>query len=123
MPSVSAMMVPTSRASAFASKFWIRCRIRSLISDALIAMFVVLEKSFDRRSGRLAHHRARELLEPRAHGAIDDHVLCAHDCTADQRRVDLERELDFAPQPLLERLLDACRDAGVDGRRRDELRL
>ena len=32
------VIVPTARASDFASKFWMRWRISSLISDALIAM-------------------------------------------------------------------------------------
>src|SRR5215831_1218872 len=126
MPSVSAMIVPTSRASAFASKFWIRCRIRSLISEAFIAMFSVLAncgRALYAPSASSADHRARELLEPRAHRAVDHHVIGLNDRAADQRRIDFELELDVAPEALLEPLLHALHDARVDGDRGDELRL
>src|SRR3970040_1550750 len=107
------MIVPTSRASAFASKLWILSWISALISEALSAIsFLVL--LIDKGIG--------EALQATAHGPVDDHVFSPNDRAADERRIDLKLQFDFAPELALERLRPPRHLCLVHGARRDQRR-
>src|SRR5690606_23810800 len=108
--SVSAMIVPTSRASAFGSRFWIRWRIRSLISEALSAI----------TRSSLTDQGLGQALQPHPDRTVDDHVLSPDDRAAEQLLVDLDLEVDPAAEPPLERPRDLLRDLGLDGRGRNQ---
>src|SRR6187549_3597603 len=86
-----------------------RCRMSSLISEALIAIS---------SSSVLSDELFGEPLQTRAHRAVDYHVVRLNDGPADQRRVDRKRELHRALELLLERALDLLRECAVDGSRR-----
>src|ERR1044071_693571 len=92
MPSVTDTMVPTLRASVTDLKFSIRCLIRSLISDALMA---IVNRPLRIRSGS---QLVRDALEPRSQAAIDNQVSGADHRAADERRIRLGAQTHFALQ-------------------------
>src|SRR5688572_23645723 len=93
MPSVTVTTVPMLRSSEALANFSMRALIRSLISEALIAMVPL----------PLMHDLRRESLEPCFERAVDDEVAGAHDSAADQRRIDRAVQAHFTLQPFLER--------------------
>src|SRR5215469_5476182 len=92
MPSVTDMMDPTLRASVTPLKFSIRCLMRSLISVALIAMWVLLCGEF-----------VGNTVETGTERAVDDEIAGAQDSAADQRRVGLAVQPHLTLEPPLER--------------------
>src|SRR5690606_20484333 len=88
IPSVTPITVPTSRASAAASKFWMRSLISWLISEALSAMFLSLKV--------LSDQRVRQAFEPRPQRTINDHVAGANHSTADQVLVQMRFQANLA---------------------------
>src|SRR5215469_4692433 len=92
MPSVTDMMEPTLRASVTPLKFSIRCLMRSLISVALMAMWVLLCREF-----------VGDAVETATQRAVDDEIAGAQDSAADQRRVGLTVQPHLALEPPPER--------------------
>src|SRR5690606_28827476 len=95
IPSVTPMTVPTSRASAAASKFWMRSLISWLISEALSAMFLSLKV--------LSDQRVRQALKPRPQRTINNHVAGTNHRTANQVLVQLRFEAHFAAKAFAQR--------------------
>src|SRR5215472_16374567 len=92
MPSVTDMMEPTLRASVTALKFSIRCLMRSLISVALIAMWVLLSREF-----------VGNAVETGTERAVDDEIAGAQDSAADEIGVGIAVQPHLALKAPLER--------------------
>src|SRR5215212_4409886 len=92
MPSVTETIVPTLRASVTDLKPSIRCLMRSLISVALMAIYLVLIQI--RSSGQLVC----DALEARAQAAVDYQVPGANHRTADERAIRRRVQTHFAFQ-------------------------
>src|SRR5262245_18419458 len=91
--SVTVTTVPMLRSSAALANFSIRALIRSLISEALIAIAA---------SSKLSMHYLRgEPLEARLERGVDDEIAGAHDGAADQACVDGAVQSHFTLQSLL----------------------
>src|SRR4029077_2824474 len=93
MPSVTEMIEPTLRASVTDLKFSIRCLIRSEISVALMAMYVL----------SLRGQFVGDAVKPGAQRAVDHQVPGAQHCAADQRRIDLTVQSYGALESLVQR--------------------
>src|SRR4051794_11948564 len=87
MPSETDTTVPCVRTSAPMSRFWIRVRMRSLISDGFNCMMSVLVSRADderRRRSALSAQVLRHRRELGLDRAVDDGVADDDACTADQ---------------------------------------
>src|SRR5688572_11585331 len=93
MPSVTVTTVPTLRASLADWNFSIRALIRSLISDALIAITV----------SYLLGYLCAQALQASTQGSIDDQVVGLQHRAAQQGRVERVVQADFTLQSLFER--------------------
>jgi len=92
MPSVTETTVPTLRASLADENFSIRWRIRSLISEALIDMKLILPVV------SLAGGRSCQLCQASADAAINDQVIGPDHGSADQGRIYLAVQMHVAVQ-------------------------
>src|SRR5690606_39430573 len=104
IPSVTPITVPTSRASAAASKFRMRSLISWLISEALSAMFLSLKV--------LSDQRVRQAFEPRPQRTINDNVAGADHRTADPALVQFCFEAHLATEAFAESNRD-CLHLGI----------
>src|SRR5579872_2099434 len=93
MPSVTDTTVPCVRTSAPVSRFWIRERMSSLISDGLSCM----ERSWSGAKSR-AHRRKLRL-----HRSVEHRVAYGNSRAADQVAIDGYARLDLSSEALLER--------------------
>src|ERR1700761_8628025 len=95
MPSVTETIVPMLRASVTPLKLSIRCLIRSLISVALIAIWMSC-------SIFLSCQLVRNAVQPRAHGAIDNQIACLQNGPADQSGIRVAMKAYLALEPALQ---------------------
>ena len=90
MPSVTVTTVPTLRASVADLKFSMRDLMRSLISDALTDIVLILEKF-------LSGHFNGQAFEPALDGAVDHQIAGLEDGAANEAAVDLGMQAHAAP--------------------------
>src|ERR1700689_259832 len=114
MPSVTDTTMPVSRASAADWKRSMRCLIRSLISEGLMAIGTILEKNV---SGD--EHRRAQALDAPAQRAVDHEIPVAHDGPTDQRCVHLRMQAHREPEAALEHRLQLFRLLGGERLRRN----
>ena len=97
IPSVTAITVPTSRASAALSKLLMRSLIRALISS--------FKLSFDSHLYiLLIRQRRGEFVQTGAYRSVNYQVVCLQACSAYKCFIEFKSQTDIATEALLERI-------------------